>query len=154
MGFKPIILFSKVHKVPKTRVFIFKISNEKKKTRHKRCSGDSNPIAIDTLPKTTYVDDNCIFFFFFTHFMWNLPFSVQVVFRKSIRTSQLRTYKATIWKGSEALTFLQLPILYRLEAFWAFTEFPPGKESNLPLSLHFLFPSFCLSYITPWKLNT
>ena len=64
MGFKPIILFAKVHKVPKTRVFIFKISTEKKKTRHKRCSGDSNPIAIDTLPKTTYVDDNCIFVVF------------------------------------------------------------------------------------------
>ena len=61
MGFKPIILFSKVHKI---RVFTFKNSNEKKKTRHTRIAWDSNPVAIDTLPKRTYVDDNCIFVVF------------------------------------------------------------------------------------------
>ena len=61
MGFKPIILFSKVHKI---RVFTFKNSNEKKKTLHTRLAWDSNPVAIDTLPKRTYVDDNCIFVVF------------------------------------------------------------------------------------------
>ena len=64
MGFKPIIIFSKVHKVHKNRVFPFKNSNEKKETRQRRLAWDSNPLAIDTLPKRTYVDDNCIFVVF------------------------------------------------------------------------------------------
>ena len=63
MGFKPIILFSKVRKI---RVFTFKNNNEKKETRHRRLARDSNPVATDsdTLPKGTYVDDNCIFVVF------------------------------------------------------------------------------------------
>ena len=63
-GIQTIILFSKVHKVHKIRVFTFKNSNEKKKTRHTRLTWDSNPVAIDTLAKRTYVDDNFIFVVF------------------------------------------------------------------------------------------
>ena len=118
MGFKPIILFSKVHKI---RVFTFKnsIQWEKENTTHKTRLGFKPSCHWHSSKENLcwwQLHIRC----FLTYFMWNVSFLVQVVFRNSTGTSQQRTYKATIWKGSEALTFLQLPVLYRLEAFWGF----------------------------------
>ena len=107
MAFKPIILFSKVHKVHKIRVVTFKNSNEKKKTLHRRLARDSNPIAIDTLQKTTYVDGNYISVVFLHISCRICLFQYRLFSGRALGHFSYELIKQPYHgKGSEALTFI------------------------------------------------